>query len=78
MLLMFDDGAAAVLLHPLADERTEAERSLEVDADHLVEQLLTDRAQRRVQRCHPDVERGQVGAVRSQERRRLKYSNKLI
>jgi hypothetical protein len=55
MLLMFDDGAAAVLLHPLADERTEAERSLEVDADHLVEQLLTDRAQRRVQRCHPGV-----------------------
>ena len=38
-----DDRAAGAGLHPLADQRAEAERPLEVDADDLVEQILADR-----------------------------------
>ena len=40
-----DDRAAARVDHPLADQRREAERSLEVDGDHLVEQVLGDLGQ---------------------------------
>ena len=55
MLLMFMIVPPAVGLHSFADQRAETERPLEVHADDLVEQVLADVAQARVQRGHPGV-----------------------
>ena len=51
-----DDGSTIwAVRHPRADQRGEAERALEVDADHLVPQLLGHRGEVGVERRHAGV-----------------------
>ena len=64
-----DDRAALARGHALADERAQPERALEVDGDHLVEQLLGHLAQRAVERRDAGVVDEHVDAAELAVRR---------
>ena len=50
-----DDAPTVVVGHVLGRECCESERSLEVDGDHLVEEVLRHRSERGVEGRHPGV-----------------------